>query len=124
VALDEESKFANASDDDVDWAEIYKNYEFNPIDPPQGHFAFAIIDSSFVSMSSSMMSDPDEPKGWKQVAEHPECAQWRQATKEEAENFFKRGVWKKMSLKDLPQGRRPIGTKWVYKKKIKPNHTF
>ena len=29
----------------------------------------------------------------------------------------KRGVWRKANVKEIPKGRRLIGTKWVFKKK-------
>jgi len=76
------------------------------------------------ALTASLTSDPNEPNGWKQVATHPDREKWYEATKKEAENFFKRGVWKKIHRSEVPNGRKPIGTKWVYKLKVEPDKSL
>ena len=58
-----------------------------------------------------------EPRGWNGVANHPEREKWEEAMKKEALNFLKRGVWKKVKLQDVPKGRTPVRTKWIFKVK-------
>ena len=47
---------------------------------------------------------------------------WLTGMKEEMENFEKRGMWRKIKQSQMPEGRRRIGSKWVYK--VKRNETF
>jgi hypothetical protein len=45
-----------------------------------------------------------------------EIKQWTIAIKNEINNFYKRNVWK-MVPRDNLKGRKPLGTRWVFKKK-------
>ena len=52
---------------------------------------------------------------------HDEASQsshWRAAMEEELRSIEKNQTWE---LVHLPQGKRPIDVKWVYKTKVKPN---
>eukprot|EP00253_Pinus_taeda_P010941 PITA_10941 len=54
-----------------------------------------------------------EPTSFKEAASHYE---WKEAMKKEYDALIKKGTWK---LVDPPLGIKPIGCKWVYKKKYK-----
>ena len=42
---------------------------------------------------------------------------WLKGVKEELDAFNKREVWKIRKIKDIPKGRKLIGSKWVFKLK-------
>jgi Reverse transcriptase (RNA-dependent DNA polymerase) len=44
---------------------------------------------------------------------------WKLAIKKKFNNMMKRNVWKNKNKKDIPQERKPMGSKWVFKKKKK-----
>ena len=59
-------------------------------------------------------SSPTEPRTYRQALKSPEADLWRKAMDEEYGSLMENGTWK---LVPLPQGRKPIGGKWVYKLK-------
>ena len=82
------------------------DHERRPVDrysPPDFHFAFVL---SVVS---------DEPRSVKEVVNSKECKLWKNAMVEEMEALDKNKAW---DLVELPDGRKPIGSKWVFKKKL------
>ena len=66
--------------------------------------------------STSLASDPGEPKGYKQAMTDPERDKWIEAMKVEINNFYKRKVWEKFPRKMLNE-RKMLGIRWVLKKK-------
>ncbi|GJZ90439.1 putative RNA-directed DNA polymerase [Tanacetum coccineum] len=61
------------------------------------------------------ITNNDEPKCFKQAAQD---ARWREAMQKEVKALEKNGTW---TLEYLPEGKRAIDSKWVYKIKFKPN---
>ncbi|GKC55403.1 retrovirus-related pol polyprotein from transposon TNT 1-94 [Tanacetum coccineum] len=61
------------------------------------------------------ITNNDEPKCFKQAEQD---AQWREAMQKEVKALEKNGTW---TLEYLPEGKRAIDSKWVYKIKFKPN---
>ena len=57
----------------------------------------------------------DEPKSVKEAINSEECKLWKNAMVEEMEALDKNEAW---DLVELPDGRKPIGSKWVFKKKL------
>ena len=70
----------------------------------------------FYAYSTTLASDPGEPKHYKEAMKGDESKQWTVAIKNEINNFYKRNVWK-MVPRDNLKGRKPLGTRWVFKKK-------
>ena len=66
--------------------------------------------------STSLASDTLEPKSYKQALLSNEKDEWNKAIKAEIEKFYSRKVWKLHPWKNL-DGRKPLGAKWVFKKK-------
>ena len=55
-----------------------------------------------------------EPATYRDAMSGPQAEQWRQAAQEEFNSLQKMQVWE---LANLPEGRKPIGNKWVFKLK-------
>lgn len=55
-----------------------------------------------------------EPKSYKQAMQSEDSLEWRKATEEEIAAINKNQTWE---LTKLPNGRKPIGCKWVFKRK-------
>ena len=60
----------------------------------------------------------DEPISHSQAVASPEANLWQDAMNAEIKSMYDNGVW---TLVDPPDGIRPIGNKWVYKKKRSPD---
>jgi hypothetical protein len=67
---------------------------------------------------TSMDSGYDDPKTFEEAWNHPdpvEREKWREAIRKEFRDMIKRSVWRKCSK--VPEDRKLIGCKWVFKKK-------
>ena len=82
-------------------------------------------DETFDSINTLELSnDYGTPNTIKQALKGPESELWKQSATAEINNFLKRGSWKFIKKDSiLKQGRKPIGTKWVFKIKDESNHT-
>ena len=74
---------------------------------------------------SAVTSGPTEPKtfqeAWHSTIEK-ERENWRIAIRKEIRSMINRGVWRKTDRKRIPNNRRLIGNKWVFK--IKRDGTY
>ena len=74
---------------------------------------------------SAVTSGPTEPKTFKEAWHYPienERERWRIASRKEIRSMIERGVWRKTDRKNIPNNRRLIGNKWVFK--IKRDGTY
>lgn len=55
-----------------------------------------------------------EPLSYEEAVRGPEQDLWKAAMREEYDSLMKNNTW---SLVELPNGRKPVGCKWVYKRK-------
>ena len=74
-----------------------------------------------------LMSSEDikEPKTFDEAWNHPnpeERKKWREAIRKELRDMRHRGVWRVVKRRDMPQGRRCVKNKWIFK--IKRNGIF
>ena len=60
----------------------------------------------------------DEPKTLKEALSGMNSEKWAEAMENEINSLSQNGVWE---LKELPDGRKPIGCKWIYKTKLDEN---
>ena len=60
----------------------------------------------------------DEPQSFKEVMSSPEAPYWKEAINDEVESILQNHTWE---LVDLPPGSKPLGYKWIFKKKMKAN---
>ncbi|XP_028236711.1 uncharacterized protein LOC114416027 [Glycine soja] len=66
-------------------------------------------------MSNEVYHNDDDPKSYEQAMRSPDCNKWQKAMESEIESMKINKVWTlDEALKDI----KPIGCKWVYKKKI------
>ncbi len=76
----------------------------------------------YMSYGESMMAisdkDDDEPISYSQAVTSSEANLWREAMNAEIHSMYSNGVW---TLVDPPDGIKPIGCKWIYKKKRGPD---
>lgn len=56
----------------------------------------------------------DEPSTYDDAMLDPDSAKWLDAMKSEMDSMYQNQVW---TLVDMPEGVKPIGCKWVFKKK-------
>ncbi|GJS81629.1 integrase [Tanacetum coccineum] len=63
----------------------------------------------------SAINDHDEPKFFHQAAQDEN---WKEAIRKEIHTLEQNGTW---TLEQLPNGKKAIDSKWVYKIKFKPN---
>ena len=61
------------------------------------------------------ITENDEPKSFRQAVQDQH---WRDAMQSEIKALEENGTW---TIEDLPDGKRVIDSKWVYKTKFKPN---
>ena len=74
---------------------------------------------------SAVTSGPTEPKPFQEAWHSPveeERNNWQMAIRKEIKSMIDRGVWRKVDRKNIPNNRRLIGNKWVFK--IKRDGTY
>ena len=60
----------------------------------------------------------DEPLNMKEALSSPEEGEWLKAIKKEIDSLHFNDVW---DLVELPKGRKVVGSKWVFKRKLGPD---
>nr|GFA88096.1 zinc finger, CCHC-type [Tanacetum cinerariifolium] len=58
----------------------------------------------------------EEPQTYKAAMESSEAPYWKEAIQSEIDSIMLNNTWK---LVDLPSGHKPIGHKWIFKKKLR-----
>ena len=67
---------------------------------------------------SAVTSGPTEPKTFQEAWHYPvesEKNSWRATIRTEIRSMIERGVWRKTDRKKIPNNRRLVGNKWVFK---------
>jgi hypothetical protein len=62
----------------------------------------------------------DTPKTLSGAYASPDVEYWKEAVRNEMDSILINGTWE---ICDLPVGCKPVGCKWIFKKKMKPNGT-
>nr|GEX22243.1 retrotransposon protein, putative, Ty1-copia subclass [Tanacetum cinerariifolium] len=63
----------------------------------------------------------EEPQTYKVSMESSEAPYWKEAIHSKIDSIVHNNTWK---LVDLPLGHKPIGHKWIFKKKLRPDATI
>ena len=58
----------------------------------------------------------NDPQSFKEAVSSPEDPLWKEAINSEVESILHDHTWE---MVDLPQSCKPLGYKWIFKKKIK-----
>ena len=75
--------------------------------------------------SDTVLNNQYTPSEFKNAWNHHHCAskiKWRESIKKELDNINRRSVWSIIDKKDLPENKKTLGLKWVFK--IKSNGVF
>ena len=67
-----------------------------------------------IEQDEIQIMDDDEPTTYKEVLSSNDKRKWLEAMKSEMDSMYQNQVW---SLVDAPKGIKPVGCKWVFKKK-------
>jgi hypothetical protein len=67
-------------------------------------------------MESKVVAIEDDPANFAKAMESHDAEQWLKAMHEELYSISKNEVW---DLTELPTGKKPVGCKWVLRKKYK-----
>src|SRR3954465_15327950 len=62
--------------------------------------------------------ESDEPTSYKKAMEGPEFEKWLEAMKSEIDSMYTNKVW---TLVDIPEDRKAVENKWIFKKKTDAN---
>ncbi|TQE08632.1 hypothetical protein C1H46_005724 [Malus baccata] len=63
----------------------------------------------------------EEPRTYKAALESSEAPYWKKAIQSEIESIMQNNTWE---LVNLPPGNKPIGHKWIFKRKLRPDGTI
>ena len=58
----------------------------------------------------------EDPRTYSEAMASQEVAFWKEAINDEMDSIMQNNTWK---LSDLPPGCKPLGCKWIFKKKMK-----
>ncbi|KAG9442378.1 hypothetical protein H6P81_018232 [Aristolochia fimbriata] len=87
--------------------------------PPSALKDFYVMTSDVSDLNEEVLLD--DPQTYEQALEFKDSTEWLKAIQEELDSMYKNKVWE---LVELPEGRQPIGCKWIFKKKLKPDGTI
>ncbi|XP_052885251.1 uncharacterized protein LOC128293778 [Gossypium arboreum] len=68
-----------------------------------------------------LLIDQDEPRTYQEVVASPDSEKWLEAMRSKMDSMYENQVW---TLVDPPEGVKPIGCKWVFKKKTDMDAMF
>jgi hypothetical protein len=63
----------------------------------------------------------DTPKIIEEAYSSPDADLWKEAVQSEMDSIMSNGTWE---VVDRPYGCKPVGCKWVFKKKLRPDGTI
>ena len=70
------------------------------------------------SYQAITIDSEEDPVNYKEALEDVDAQEWLKAMDREMESMYCNSVW---SLVEAPKGVKPIGCKWIYKRKRRPN---
>jgi Reverse transcriptase (RNA-dependent DNA polymerase). len=77
-----------------------------------------IFNQNSLEEAPRISSDPGTPSNWKELWNNLKLRKkWRDSACNEIENFLRRDAWKLFPRREL-NGRKPIGSKYVFKEKL------
>jgi hypothetical protein len=101
--------------------------EFTPIDHPEEYINEALRKSKRQRTAKSFGDDfivylvDDTPSTIEEAYSSPDADYWKEAVRNEMDSIMSNGTWK---VVERPYICKPIGCKWVFKKKLRPDGTI
>lgn len=71
--------------------------------------------------SVTYLLEEGDPKTYKEAVTSPDGPMWKEAIKSKVDYILQNHTWE---LVDLPASSKILGSKWVFKKKLKPDGTI
>src|ERR1043165_1279416 len=99
---------------DCDIHDDYDQDEEDPIVPRRSSRARVKTQFYGQLVNAVMLNEPDEPANYKEAMEGPESEKWLEAMKSEIDSMYANKVW---TLVDIPEDRKAVENKWIFKKK-------
>ena len=75
----------------------------------------------YYALTTTNVKDNKDPRNFEEAISSSESIHWKNAMDDELDSIKKNKVWE---LVELPKGRKPIGCKWIFKKKFKSDGTL
>jgi hypothetical protein len=66
----------------------------------------------------------DDPITYQEALSRPDASLWQQAITSELNSLKANDTWSIMSYHQIPDGRQPIGCKWVFKRKLNSDRSI
>ena len=85
------------------------------VSKPTEFYGFHITADEDTFISDNTLVNLDEPNNYKEAMASPEAAKWKEAMDSEIKSMYDNQVW---NLVDQQPGRKTVGCKWIFKKKI------
>ena len=79
------------------------------------------IEKSYGSNFMTYLLEQGDPQTYKEAVTSPDRPMWKEAIKSEIDSILQNHTWE---LVDLPPGSKPLGCKWIFKKKMKTDGTI
>ena len=76
------------------------------------------LDCFVPSFNYVLLSDSSKPSCYVEAMQMDDCVKWEQAMQSEYDSIVGNDTW---DLVELPEGKKPLPCKWVYKKKFTSN---
>ncbi|KAK3016562.1 hypothetical protein RJ639_005823 [Escallonia herrerae] len=70
---------------------------------------------------ANVVEQENEPRTYSEAMSSSEAPHWREAVNNEIESIMQNHTWE---LVDLPPGNKPLGCKWIFKRKMKADRTI
>ena len=111
--LDKEHESSSTPVDEVVHDERQEQPEEEEVEPRRSKRAR--VEKSFGSDFVTYMVE-SEPRTYREAVTSSEGTQWKEAIKSEIDSILQNHTWE---LVDLPPGCKPLGYRWIFKKKMK-----
>ncbi|KAL8116619.1 hypothetical protein AgCh_022965 [Apium graveolens] len=116
IDLDEDREPQNSIEPEVEQERNNDNAQQTQVVRRSGRFRHEPERYGFLMTQCGdlMLIDEDEPLTYQDAMNSPDSKRWFEALKSEIDSMYENQVW---TLVDPPEGVKPIGCKWVFKKK-------
>nr|GEX20411.1 hypothetical protein [Tanacetum cinerariifolium] len=100
-----------AFDMDIEKVSIFDENRFSSVPRPSLRIPNGIED-----IGDSVVPEEDDPKTFDEAIKFQDAAFWKEAINDEMDSIMCNNTW---VLADLPLGCKPLGCKWIFKRKLK-----